>query len=261
MLGRGLDVIYRFKMGQHLGLCYRAALDLHEELVNREQNVVLTLLEPMLQTVANLYGKSDDPLVLTGDMMDEGKSIAAGKKTKNYMALGVVYLGKAINAFFLHEFKLASEWAQKSKPPQKVWSNSAPMVFMQLFFEGMGHVVGHRPNIRGAKSCLRELRGHARFAPNVLCTEIFLLEAELASLDGDDNKAQEKFELAIAVAQRKGVIHEQAFACERIALHMNKTGRPDKAAHYLHEAMELFKKWGCDLILQRRYQKQSTCAQ
>jgi hypothetical protein len=106
---------------------------------------------------------------------------------------------------------------------------------------GLNHLVSQRPNMSGARSCLREFRGHARFAPNVLCTEIFLLEAELASLSGYHNRAQEKFKLAIAVAQRKGLIPDQAFACER-AIYMNKTGRSGKATLYLNEAMELYTK-------------------
>ena len=257
MLGRGLHVTYLFKTGQHLSACYQVAKEFQEQLIKHEQNVVRSLFEPILQAIANLCGKSDEPLVLTGEFMDEGKSIEAGKKTSNRLALETLYMAKAIVAFYMQEFQLASEWAKKSSPVKKGWNMCGPMVFMQIFFEGMGHLVSHRPNIRGAKGCLRDLRRHGRSAPSVLCMEIFLLEAELASLKGNDHEAQEKFEMAISMAQRRGVSPEQAFACERAAQFMTKIGRSSEATRYLAEALELYKRWGFNLVVKRKLQNKS----
>ncbi|CAB9521258.1 serine threonine protein kinase [Seminavis robusta] len=260
MMGRALAVTYRFKTGVDLRTCYLASVEFREQLVHHEQNVVLTLFQPMLQAMANLYGKSENALVLTGSFMDEAKAIAAAKKDNNLLALGVLYLAKAITAFFLSEFEVAAECARLSGDLKKAWNMSAPMAFMQVFFEGMAHLVSGKPNIRGAKGCLRELRAFSRLAPTVLSFEINLLEAELAATKGKVNFALEKFEVAIAVAQRRGVTHEQAFACERAAAFMSKVGQSEKATQYLDEAVELYKSWGCDRKV-KKIEKQKSSMQ
>lgn len=249
MMGEALSTSYGFMTGNvPLPDCHAAAVKFHEKVLRLEQNVVLSLFQPLLQLMANLNDQADDPLVLSGSFMDETSLSNKYMLDNNLLGQSVFYLCKGIVAFFLSDFKLAADSAQKAKGLKKAMNMCAPMTHLQLLFEGMGHLLSDKPYIRGAKVCLREMQWHARFAPTVLSGHIALLEAELVAVSGHNADGPiEKFELAIAVYQRQRCIHLQAFACERAAICLSRFGKTSEVAKYRIEALELYRKWGCDL--------------
>ena len=72
----------------------------------------------------------------------------------------------------------------------------------------------------------------------------YLMEAELARIDGDAELAQERYEAAIDGARDSGFLHDEACACERAAGHLLSIGRRRAAEGYLRGAHHIYDRWG-----------------
>ena len=148
MLGQALVTTFGFMSGKvPLAECYAASLHFREQLVHHEQNVVLSLFQPLLQVVANLYGQSEDPFLLSGYFMDETTRKTRHQYDRNLLGESVFHIAKGTAAFFLNDFKLAETCAKKSKSLKKAMNMSAPITHLQLFYEGMGHLIAEKPNV------------------------------------------------------------------------------------------------------------------
>lgn len=246
MLGHSLVTNYRFMSGEKLESCVQSCVEVQKRMLHHEQTVVLRLMEPLFQTMANLLGQSTDPLVLTGDFSDEDTCLKRHIAANNILGVCMFYLAKGVVAFFLDRTELALTCAQKCMG-LKQGNMFAPMTHLQLFIEGMAHLIVDKPNVRRAKTCLSQLQWYSQFAPTVLTGKMALLEAEMASLKGDESLAMEKYAIAIAIHQRQGIIHEQAYSCERAAVSLSRFGRTEESTEYLIEAMSLYRNWGCQL--------------
>lgn len=251
MLGEALLVMFYFQLGEPLAYCHQAACQWHEKSIMQEQNTIINLFQPTIQAVANLYGKSEDAFLLTGTFVNETDYVKKAHHDNNLIGLVMLFTSKAMVAFYLSEFELAEDFIRRSIELKHAMNMAATLHFLQLFIEGMAGLAIAKPNVRRAKANIRRLKGFARHAPTVLSDKIALLEAEVAAANGRYDLAHEKFEIAIAVAQRNGSIQEHALACERASVFMSRCGKLADAARYLSEAMELYAKWGCDLKVRK----------
>ena len=71
-----------------------------------------------------------------------------------------------------------------------------------------------------------------------------LLEAELAALNGNKYVAKEKYEVAILMSGRRGLLHDCAVAHERFSGYYMELGDTENAAYQLNEAVKLYEEWG-----------------
>jgi diguanylate cyclase (GGDEF)-like protein len=74
----------------------------------------------------------------------------------------------------------------------------------------------------------------------------YILEAELARIDGKRYKAAEFYELAIQAARRNGFIRDEALANELAAKMFLAVSMNKQAAFYMMEAFKGYKVWGAD---------------
>nr|WP_279537090.1 diguanylate cyclase [Aestuariicella hydrocarbonica] len=92
-----------------------------------------------------------------------------------------------------------------------------------------------------------DLARMTRWADN--CEENFrhlqyLMQAELARIDGHDHIALDHYDAAIEAAQKSGFLRDEATACERAARHLLALGRRRSAEGYLRGAHRLYDRWG-----------------
>jgi diguanylate cyclase (GGDEF)-like protein len=74
----------------------------------------------------------------------------------------------------------------------------------------------------------------------------YMLEAELARIDGKTYKAYELYEIAIQTAGRNGFIRDEALANELTAKMFLKGGMKKQASFYMMEAFKGYQAWGAD---------------
>jgi hypothetical protein len=85
---------------------------------------------------------------------------------------------------------------------------------------------------------------------------VHLIEAEMAALGGPLIKgnrklAEEKYNLAIALAKKDNCLHIQALASERAALALQEFGDISASQMYHDHALKLYEEWGASAICAR----------
>lgn len=153
----------------------------------------MKLLLPILQVVLNLHGQSNDPCILTGEANNEEKALAAGIAAKNVVLTYGVLTRKMYLAYMFHEYDLAEKMATKS--PGVVFKTfGAYASCYHRFFKALvaaqkirlgRKVWAHRHT---AKKHLRQLRKWAHNFPENVVSKVNMVQAELATLQGNKNE-------------------------------------------------------------------------
>ena len=71
-----------------------------------------------------------------------------------------------------------------------------------------------------------------------------LVEAEMASLDGNNQTAKKHYEQAIIAGGRRGFIHDHALANECFGAFFLRESDENEAAYHLRQAHALYSEWG-----------------
>src|SRR6185295_120828 len=82
------------------------------------------------------------------------------------------------------------------------------------------------------------------FAPANNLARHLLVEAELARVRGQSERAPDLYRRAIETAREHGIVHEEAIALERLAGFWNGRGEADVARVYLARARHRYGQWG-----------------
>jgi hypothetical protein len=71
-----------------------------------------------------------------------------------------------------------------------------------------------------------------------------LLEAELAAMQGKQFVAKEKYEVAILMSGRRGLLHDTAVAHERFSGYYLELGDTENASYHMNMAVKGYEEWG-----------------
>ena len=104
--------------------------------------------------------------------------------------------------------------------------------------------VNKRKNLGAARKSIKFMNGWARRCPENFMNKVFLMEAELASVQKKDALAYEKFICASSLAQTNGRVQDAALSCELLARHLHSRGQTSKAQKYFERACEFYSEWG-----------------
>ena len=86
--------------------------------------------------------------------------------------------------------------------------------------------------------------------PNVV-HYLDLLEAELAALDGKNDKAEEKYKLALAVSATNGLVQDKALSHELASAYFGRIGDNYWRNYHLGKCKECFTEWGATALVVR----------
>jgi predicted ATPase len=208
----------------------------------------LNIYRPHVQLVLNLMGKSDNPLVLTGSVMNEEECRVAWKKTRNVQAEQSLYVCRMFLAYYFDDLPTAEKMSSKLAGPMEFGYSAwfAPRTMMQgMIAFALFKSTRRRRYRRWGLASMRKIESFLR-GGNVNCHPmLLLLRAEHATIDGrkrDD--VQRAFDDAIIVSGRLGCLHNQALGNERAGVYFLKQKDTMWAATYLTRAFELYAGWG-----------------
>jgi tetratricopeptide (TPR) repeat protein len=205
----------------------------------------ITIANIILQLFHNFSGKATDPLVLTGEALDEKETLLEtnGKHPVAYMCL-LIY--KHQLAVYMNDF---SEAQRISAVIQRGdMGNIFPfLVSSHVFMEGL--VVSRlsqtsKQQWTRANRMLSKLRRYAKHCPQNFQGKVYLVEAELAASTGDVDGALVKYKESIERACSQGHIHEEALAYERAGYALRYCGRMEEARDFLDQAKSRYASWG-----------------
>ena len=97
----------------------------------------------------------------------------------------------------------------------------------------------------------RQMRNWAENCPENFLHKYHLVEAELARLSGDEQKAGELYDQAIEAARESQYIQNEALASELAAKFYLTNGHPQIAQTYISQAHQLYARWGAGAKVQQ----------
>ena len=92
--------------------------------------------------------------------------------------------------------------------------------------------------------------------PNVVHS-LHLLEAELAALNGKNNKAEQHFKSAIETAEKNGFLQDQALSNEMASSYYKRRRDESNRDYHLKQAIECYSKWGATAKVQQLTSRRS----
>jgi tetratricopeptide (TPR) repeat protein len=218
--------------------------DLANDYKHRYMEMFIT---PLLQACYNLMGRSDNPLVLNGDAMEEGQWAALFAESRdllsNYAILFKMYVAIYMNE--LDHARLLLIPLRKSG-----YTGIVPYIHkIYVFLQGLMLAGSSQRSFVGswrAQRCLKYLERASLQCPENHINKVFLLSAELAAAAGDYEKAGHLFDKAIGYAEKEGFLNEQALAFEKAARMYLLVGRSAESTAYFGKAINVYRQWGAE---------------
>ena len=213
------------------------------------QQSVSIMLTHQLQLCHNLMGKSfgDDPLVLTGEVMNEAETIK-DIGAKHPVSLGWLWLMKHMLAVYFGRFEEAKTMALLVKSALSFLGAVLPFIpHTHLFLEGLVAArlsKTQKLEAKRARIILTKLRSNQHVTCRNFDNKLSLIEAELAASRGDRDLALAKYQESIDLARRDAFVHEQALACEMAGRALMQRNETVKGCEYLESARSLYGQWG-----------------
>jgi predicted ATPase len=212
----------------------------------RVYNMTLPLqfLSLTWQTILNLMGRNDDPLVLSGEVMNQEEMFQAADNDNNPPLRSQLQCHRLQLAVYFGDYELAAQLIGPASDVGKV-NPANPIIWRTALFEGIAAFEMVRRGKRKWKgTALKAITKIQKWvqAGNVNCVHIlFFLQAEKAAL-GKDNieEARTLYDNAIATAARSGFRNDTALAYERCGGMFDRAGDEDRAIDYYIKAHELY---------------------
>jgi predicted ATPase len=247
-----LAIVVYSNVYYHCGLCLgplvRELSTLIETMADYGQRHALSLVECHVQYIQNLMGKSDDPLVLTGEIMNQDKSFKFYTETRQVRALQSFYIYRMCLGYYFGDLALAKEMSSKLFAPTK--EGPTPVLAPRFLFQGLiafALALSTKQRLfyeRQGRLFLKRLQEMVRKGCINVHHMMLLLQAEEMALHGELDTVQEAFDEAIRAAGRLGLIHNQALGNERAGVFFLRKGDTAWASTYLSRAWMLYEEWG-----------------
>jgi hypothetical protein len=224
----------------------------------RRQDTWLAMLKPFHQLTVNLMGLTDDPATLDCKVQESCKQVdeSGGAPT-----LVCFRLQQLMLSYLLGNYETAVEMvAEIEKQPYPAPGIDA---IFGKFFMGMTHLqnarrlkgMPRRKCLKKAKKAIEQFKTWSLHSPHNCLPMKFLLEAELASYQGKNKKAYEKYTAATALAVDAGFRMVEAMTHEHAGRHLFSTGDEALAAASFKKALTCYQEWGAVAIFKKLEQE------
>ncbi|MCO4771779.1 MAG: AAA family ATPase [Deltaproteobacteria bacterium] len=186
---------------------------------------------------------------------DEAEWLGRARGFQSRQPLHNYLIEKQATLYLLGEFEDAVGFGDEAGTMLDV-SLGIPIFSNWHLFYGLvnAQLVG-KPNHRKALGKLRKMvkqhRKWAKHNEDGFEHKRLLLEAELARVQGEANRAEELYEEAIAQAGAQGFTNHEAIANELAGRHFMNRGRPRLGLMSLREARHSYQRWGASAVVSR----------
>ena len=203
------------------------------------------------QAVLNLLGKSENPCLLVGEAYDESKMLPVELQKNDKTALCYLYIHKMILCYLFHKYEQAVENAVAAEK----YINSilaTYTVIIVFFYNSLAQLAlfldTSKPEqkriLKKVTANQKKMKKWAKHAPMNYLHKFYLVEAERSRIMGEDAKAMEYYDRAIALVKEQAYIHEEALAHELAAKFYLAKGKEAIAKFYMLDAHYCYLQWG-----------------
>eukprot|EP00978_Attheya_sp_CCMP212_P009655 scaffold22939_cov49-Attheya_sp.AAC.1 len=207
------------------------------------------LLAPYHQSVLNLMGRSENPMLLNGEAMNEKEHLKFVKKQSNIFAENALNMNSLWLAYFFGDYARAGRFVEVRKDLDLI-EGSQPGDFANVFYSGLASFALAKLNNNSRKwralgmLSIRKIRRWSKISPSNSSHKLLLLKAEKSVLGKRHYKTEWYFNQAIQEAKKNGFLNEEALATERFALFLLERKNVTMAANQFVLASALYQKWG-----------------
>ena len=227
----------------------------------RENN--FSIARPTWQLLLNLSGRSTDPLILTGEAMDEEEFVRNETSRNNKGALQVYWANKGQLAYHFGDYDEAERVFTKF---ERTKANLATHIlvsihgyFYALTVLALARATKKRKYKGAARKAIKQVRLWVDNGSINHTHKLILLNAEYEALScRDPQKVRISYDSAIVAASRAGFANDAAIASERAGICLLELGDNYWAAEYLSRSFRLYAEWGAVGVSKHLLSKYST---
>lgn len=203
------------------------------------------------QIVLNLLGESENPCVLTGEIINESEYLTSLINMNLRTHICETYHNKIILYYMFYEYSEAVEYCKKSLEYFEAVEGTYSVPLF-CFYESLSYLADYtnmsntmrNKAMKKIKSNQKKLNKFALHAPMNYLHKYYLVEAEIAKVFDDATRAFEYYEKAINTAAKNEFINEEAIASERAAIYYFSKENERIAVTYLEHAKYCYERWG-----------------
>ena len=244
---------YNFKAywsGKNLTILEHDMDQYGEAIKKLKQEMIADLNALQHQVVLNLMGYSKNPFQLVGTSYDEEKMFPLLLEVNNINALSIICLNKMILCYLFRDYTQSVTYANMTeKYLRGMQGTSAIPVF--YYYDSLSKLAIYPDAASPEQSHLLEkieqnqerMKKWSHHAPMNFLHKFYLVEAERARVQNDENKARECYDNAIDLAREHAYLNEEALASELAARFYLARGHDRIAYHYLQDAHYAYLKW------------------
>jgi len=216
-------------------------------LTQLKQEMSMSFVMIVLTTVKKLRGID----VEAGDKILES-TLASAASTENQN------LSSEVNLFKLEVFVLFQQWGKAIDLVQKAGNvrlilaclfNAVRFTFLETltYLKVAQSTSGwnKRQMKKSAHKTIQIIRGWAKKGNVNVVHYLYILEAEVAVLNGKSEMAKEKFNAAIATSSRNGFLHDRALAHELASAYFQAQGDDNWEKYHIDRSRACYQDWGC----------------
>ena len=201
------------------------------------------------QAVLNFQeSETKNPAVIEGDLFNY--QVCYDKNEKGYDISRCLVIC-IFTACIFNDYNLALKFAIICRPLIS-YITSFYMEPIFLFYDGLATIIAMHYEqgkeketlSQHAKENIIKLRKMSEDAPENYLNKVCLLEAELAFVYEDKNKAISSFQRAIELSMKHNFLHEEAITRERAAMYCIQNGLVKQSTQLLLQSFSCYKKWG-----------------
>lgn len=208
------------------------------------------LIDLHRQTVMNLRGEVDNPVVLSGPYFDISNLPELQERSGDLARSRVVRMEVLMLSCYFRDYEEAIEAAGESRRLESPDINAYHLPF--LLHEGLSLLGAAQSRqgrtrkrmIRRAMRAERQLEKLAKVCPANAANKVALLRAARESVAGDPLLAHDLFDEAAALARQQGFIHEEGLAFELCGRMHMAANRPTAGEPQLLRAIDCYRRWG-----------------
>ncbi|BAY08483.1 trifunctional serine/threonine-protein kinase/ATP-binding protein/sensor histidine kinase [Calothrix sp. NIES-2098] len=206
------------------------------------------------QAVLNLLGQVSNPVILTGEAMEETTLLETLHQAGDQTALWHLLINKLYLCFLFGDYSQTLSVAQQLK--QYLGGGAGTVTIPLLYFYESLAILSTSEDLEIVTVNQEILHKRALYAPMNFQHKYDLVEAEKYRVLGQKIEAIEMYDRAIAGAKTNEYLQEEALANELAAKFYLEWGKEKIAQTYMQEAYYCYARWGAKAKtddLEKRY--------
>jgi len=248
---------YSYFAGKELAVLAEEMQAHRQVLQSLKQEVTLSYLEIIEQTVQNLLGGTEAPWKLTGPIYNAEESLRRHHANHDRTALFHYHFNQTVLYYLFGQHEKA---ARQSTMVQEYFDGGLSQYPAALysFYDALIQLALYNEASAEQPCILERVRGHQkkmqRWSALAPCNHQHhweLVEAEQRRVLGQYSQAIDHYDRAIAGARENGFVQEEALANELMARLYLDWGKEKVAQVYLREACDGYRRWGASAKVQQ----------